>query len=87
MLVLFCSLNFANPKVNSTLHAPVTGHFLVWGASVGKSLGAMASTYWDMRLSVACAATNAEFQNRLMAETRPSTSSSWSDSPTPIPTA
>ena len=27
----------------------------------------MASTYWDMRLSVACAATDAEFQNRLMA--------------------
>ena len=27
----------------------------------------VASTYWDMRLSVACAATDAEFQNRLMA--------------------
>ena len=27
----------------------------------------MASTYWDMRLSAACAATDAEFQNRLMA--------------------
>ena len=26
----------------------------------------MASTNWDMRLSVACAATDAEFQNRLM---------------------
>ena len=31
-----------------------------WNTSV-------ASTYWDMRLSVACAATDAEFQNRLMA--------------------
>ena len=27
----------------------------------------MVSPYWDMRLSVACAATDAEFQNRLMA--------------------
>ncbi len=46
-----------------------------------------ASTYWDMRLRVACAATDAEFQNRLMARDRTSTSLSRSDSPTPIPTA
>jgi hypothetical protein len=46
----------------------------------------MASTYWDLRLGVACAATDAEFQNRLMARDQALTSPSWSGSPTPTPT-
>ena len=30
------------------------------------SWNTMASSFWDMRLSIACAATNAEFRNRII---------------------
>ncbi len=42
----------------------------------------VASSFWDMRLSIACAATDAEFQNRIILTTTPSTSMSWRGSPT-----
>ncbi len=41
----------------------------------------VAPSFWDMRLSVACTATDAEFQNRIIIRDR--TSPSWRGSPTP----
>ena len=47
----------------------------------------MASTYWDMRLSAACAATDAEFQNRLMDRDRTLNLPVMERQPTPTATA
>ena len=48
----------------------------------------VASSFWDMRLSVACAATDAEYQNRIILHdnTLGSNSPSWHGSPIPTPT-
>jgi len=53
---------------------PVLKH--TWNAMV-------ATSFWDMRLSIECAATDAEYQNRM---TTLSTSPSWRGSPIPTPT-
>ena len=42
----------------------------------------VASSFWDMRLSIACAATDAEHQNRIILQDN----SSWRGSPIPTPT-
>ena len=41
----------------------VSGMHFTWSTMV-------ASSYWDMRLSVACVATDAEFQNRIIQRDR-----------------
>ena len=45
------------------------------------------SSFWDMRLGIACAATDAEFQTAsFLHDNTPSTSMSWRGSPTLTPT-
>ena len=49
----------------------------------------VASSFLDMRLSIACAATDAEYQNRIILHDNTlghSTSPSWRSSPIPTPT-
>ena len=46
----------------------------------------VASSFWDMRLSIACAATDAEYQTASSSTTTPSTSPSWHGSPIRTPT-
>jgi len=45
----------------------------------------VASSFWNMRLSIACAATDAEYQTALPSMTALSTFPSWRGSPVPTP--
>ena len=61
----------------STISNPALRHS--WNTMV-------ASSFWDMRLSIACAATDAEHQNRIILHDNTSTSPSWHGSPIRTPT-
>ena len=46
----------------------------------------VASSFWDMHLSIACASTDAEYQNRIILHVNTLNLPSWRSSPIPIPT-
>ena len=56
------------PSKKSTAEAKEADKFLIWQQPALKHTWntMVASSFWDMRLSIACAATDAEYQNRII---------------------